>query len=109
MSPPGKYPTMCSGAVDTNYSGINYINGTDTASAPIQPIAIAGKTQTKSSTTTTTTTTAAPSVTPTPVAGATNTHTGEPWGGSAPWVLAVIGSGVLFLALGEFLRRRSHS
>jgi hypothetical protein len=104
--------------VDTNYSGINYVNGTDTATAPIQPIALAGKTATKKPTTGTTptsssstgaSTTSTTSVTPTPVASATNAHTGEPFGGSGPWVLGVTGAGVLILALGEFLRRRSHS
>jgi hypothetical protein len=47
---------------------------------------------------------------PTPVAAATTAHTGEPWGGSGPWVLAAAGVGLALMALGgELLRRRRHS
>jgi hypothetical protein len=107
-SSPGTYPTKCSGASDTNYSSINYVPGTDTVTSLAHPIALAGKTavkkpSTKPSTGTTTTT-------PSPVAGATTVHTGEPWGGSGPWVLAVAGVGLAMMALGgELLRRRRRS
>jgi hypothetical protein len=108
-SSPGTYPTTCSGASDTNYSGINYVPGTDTVTSITHPIALAGKTAVKTPSAKpqapTTTTTA-----PTPVAGATTTHTGEPWGGSGPWVLAAAGLGIAMTALGgELLRRRRHS
>ena len=107
---PGTYPTSCSEqASDTNYSGINYVPGTDTETSRSHPIALAGKTAVKKasakpqSPTTTT-------ISPTPVAGATTVHTGEPWGGSGPWVLAAAGVGLAIMALGgELLRRRRHS
>jgi hypothetical protein len=107
----GTYPTSCTGAADTNYSGIKYVNGTDTVTSIAHPIALAGKTSVKkpstkpkSATGTTTTTT------PGPVAGATTVHTGEPWGGSGPWILAAAGVGLAMMALGgELFRRRRHS
>jgi hypothetical protein len=111
-SSPGIYPTTCSGASDTNYSGINYVPGTDTVTSITHPIALAGKTAVKKPSTTPkspTTTTPSPAI-PTPVAGATTIHTGEPWGGSGPWVLAAAGVGLAMMALGgELLRRRRHS
>jgi hypothetical protein len=117
-SSPGVYPTTCSGASDTNYSGINYVPGTDTVTSITHPIALAGKTAVKKpsgtpkSTTTrkSPTATTTPAASPTPVAGATTIHTGEPWGGSGPWVLAATGVGLAMMALGgELLRRRRHS
>ena len=111
-SSPGVYPTTCSGASDTNYSGINYVPGTDTVTSITHPIALAGKTAVKKPSTmpkSPTTTTPSPAA-PTPVAGATTIHTGEPWGGSGPWVLAAAGVGLAMMALGgELLRRRRHS
>jgi hypothetical protein len=112
---PGTYATSCTGAADTNYAGINYVNGTDTVTSLAHPIALAGKTSVKKkpstkpqsdtgSTGTTTTTT------PSAVAGATTVHTGEPWGGSGPWVLAAAGLGLAVVALGgELLRRQRRS
>jgi len=109
---PGTFPTSCTGAADTNYSGIKYVPGTDTVTSASHPIALAGKTAVKKPTTkpqagTGTTSTTTP---PTPVAAATTVHTGEPWGGSGPLVLAAVGVGIVMMALGaELLRRRRHS
>jgi hypothetical protein len=112
----GTFPTSCSGAADTNYSGIKYVNGTDTVTSIAHPIALAAKknaqkpsTKPKSAATPKTTPTAAPGASG-PVLGATSVHTGEPWGGSGPWVLAAAAAGLAMMALGgELLRRRRRS
>ncbi|MDA8279046.1 MAG: hypothetical protein M0Z63_01235 [Actinomycetota bacterium] len=44
----------------------------------------------------------------TAIAGATTVHTGKPWAGSQPIVLAVLTGALAFLGLGERRRRRSH-
>ena len=41
-----------------------------------------------------------------PVAGATTVHTGKPWAGSTPLLLAGLGSGFALMALGALGRRR---
>ncbi len=41
-----------------------------------------------------------------PVSGATTVHTGEPWAGSQPYVVAMIAFGLSLMGLGYFQRRR---
>jgi uncharacterized repeat protein (TIGR01451 family) len=57
---------------------------------------------TSSATGTTTPTT----TTPVRVTGATTVHTGEPWSGSGPYELLVLGLGAALIAMGEHRRRR---
>jgi hypothetical protein len=51
--------------------------------------------------------TAKNSVAPVAISGATTVHTGEPWAGSRPYVLAVVAFGLSLMGLGFFERRRS--
>jgi hypothetical protein len=44
-----------------------------------------------------------------PVAGATSVHTGEPWAGSKPWLIAVLALGLALTAMGQTMRRRSRT
>ena len=53
-----------------------------------------------------TTTTTTPTTTPNRVTGATTVHTGEPWSGSGPYELLILGLGVALIAAGEIRRRR---
>jgi hypothetical protein len=39
------------------------------------------------------------------ISGASTVHTGEPWAGSMPWALAVVGAGLGLLSLGRIKRR----
>jgi uncharacterized repeat protein (TIGR01451 family)/fimbrial isopeptide formation D2 family protein len=41
------------------------------------------------------------------ITGATTVHTGEPWAGSSPYVLAVLAFGVSLVSLGQLRRRRA--
>jgi hypothetical protein len=41
------------------------------------------------------------------ITGATTVHTGEPWAGSTPYVLAVLALGLSLLGFGQVRRRRS--
>ncbi len=86
-SPPGTYPSTCSGAVDPNYSAIVYVPGTVTV--------VAAATTTSSSSG--------------PVTGATTVHTGEPWAGSRPLVVGAGAAGLGILGLGLLRRRRFQS
>lgn len=43
---------------------------------------------------------------PTAISGATTVHTGEPWAGSKPFVVAVVALGLSLMGLGYFERRR---
>jgi uncharacterized repeat protein (TIGR01451 family) len=45
----------------------------------------------------------------TPIAAATTVHTGEPFAGTGPLVVAIAAAGALLLGAGEMLRRRRHA
>lgn len=47
------------------------------------------------------------STAPVAITGATTVHTGEPWAGSRPYVMAVIAFGLSLIGLGFFERRRT--
>lgn len=47
------------------------------------------------------------STTPVEITGATTVHTGEPWAGSRPYVIAVIAFGLSLMGVGFFERRRT--
>jgi hypothetical protein len=48
----------------------------------------------------------APTEPQTAISGATTVHTGEPWAGSTPYVLLVLGFGLSLLGFGGIRRRR---
>lgn len=76
---------------------------TNTTDNPVPP-------PTQPGTPTTTTTTVPPSVTTAAqgtIPGATTVHTGEPWAGSTPYVLAVVAFGLSLLGFGVARRRRA--
>jgi hypothetical protein len=95
-SPPGTYPSTCSGAVDSNYSSIVYVPGTVTV-LPVATAAAGGSAPSAP---------APPAAAPAPIAKATVVHTGEPWAGSKPYEAGLGGAGLGLLGLGLVRRRR---
>lgn len=95
----------------------------ETSTLSAAPVTAAANPPTSPSTSTTVTTTSAnttPATTPaastasspvaaTPAAisGATTVHTGEPWAGSKPYVIAVVAFGLALMGFGFFERRRA--
>jgi hypothetical protein len=67
-------------------------------SATINPAATAPATNTVSEPAT---------ATPAAISGATTVHTGEPWAGSKPYVIAVVAFGLALMGFGFFERRRA--
>ncbi|MGH9017556.1 MAG: hypothetical protein ACRDY1_07385 [Acidimicrobiales bacterium] len=74
---------------------------TNTTDNPVPP-PVAAATPTTTTTVPTTIRTAATGA----IAGASTVHTGEPWAGSTPYVLAVLAFGLSLLGVGTVVRRR---
>jgi len=77
-----------------------------TGSSSSTPVVTTATTQTTPVTTTAATAASTTSTATTPIAGATTVHTGEPWAGSRPYVVAVVAFGFSLMGLGFFERRR---
>ncbi len=76
---------------------------TNTTDNPVSPPT---KAVTSTTTTTSPVTAAATGGAPAAIDGASTVHTGEPWAGSTPYVLAVLAFGISLLGLGAEMRRR---
>jgi uncharacterized repeat protein (TIGR01451 family) len=79
---------------------------TNTTDNPVPP-PTSSKTPTTTTTTMVPTTTVKTTSTGGAIKNATTVHTGEPWAGSTPYVLAVLGFGLSLLGFGASRRRRS--
>jgi hypothetical protein len=77
-----------------------------TSTSASTPVVTSATTPTPASTPSSTASTTASS-TPTAISGATTVHTGEPWAGSKPYVVAVVAFGLSLMGLGFFERRRT--
>jgi hypothetical protein len=90
---------------------------TNTTHNPVPPPTTPGGPTTTTTVPTPTTTPTTTPATPVPsvktestggvITGASSVHTGEPWAGSTPYVLAVLAFGVSLLSLGQVRRRRA--
>jgi len=76
---------------------------TNTTDNPVPPPTSAGT----PTTTTTVPTTSVKTANGVAIKGASSVHTGEPWAGSSPYVLAVLAFGLSLLGLGAVRRRRA--
>ena len=79
---------------------------TNTTDNPVPPPTSPGTPTTTTTTTTSPVTKVATGSTPTAINGASTVHTGEPWAGSTPYVLAALAFGISLLSLGALVRRR---
>lgn len=100
----GTYRWIATYSGDTNNSGATEKCG---ASGEVSTVSSAPPTSPSQSTSPAASVTTAAAVTPTAVAGATSVHTGEPWAGSQPYVLAIVLFGLSLMGLGFYERRRA--
>ena len=77
------------------------------ASTPVVTTATAATPTTATPAATSSTASNTASSTPAVISGATTVHTGEPWAGSKPYVVAVVLLGLSLMGLGFFERRRT--
>ncbi|HXQ44103.1 MAG TPA: hypothetical protein VN816_05660 [Acidimicrobiales bacterium] len=77
-----------------------------TSTSASTPVVTSSTTATPTATPTSTASNTATS-TPAAITGATTVHTGEPWAGSKPYVVAVVAFGLSLMGLGFFERRRT--
>ncbi len=117
---PGTYRWIATYSGDATNNGATELCGAagETSTVSAAPVTAATNAPTSTSASTpvvTSATTATPastssttaSSTPSAISGATTVHTGEPWAGSKPYVVAVVAFGLSLMGLSFFERRRT--
>ena len=102
-SPPGIYPSSCSGAAGANYA-IDYQAGTVTVASAAASVVTASSAAPPA--TAATNVVASAPVGPRPIEVATSVHTGKPWAGSRPYLVGTGAVGLALLGVGLGRRRR---